>query len=119
MKIGIFGNEYHDGKQHSIQALFDQLKKRNAGIWVEKQFYRSLTQTFAFPPEIKGLIHRDTFPLDMVFSLGGDGTFLRTASWVGRQPIPVLGINTGRLGFLADISPSDIEKTVEEIFRGE
>jgi len=117
MKIGVFGNEYHAGKQNFIQALFDQLKERNACLWVEKQFYRSLLQTFA--PKITGLIHRDSFPLDMVFSLGGDGTFLRTAAWVGRQPIPVLGINTGRLGFLADISPSDIEKAVDEIFRGE
>ena len=119
MKIGIFGNEYHAEKKSAIKKLFDQLKERNADVWVEEKFYRSLSQTFAFTPEITGLIDRDVFPLDMVFSLGGDGTFLRTASWVGRQPIPVLGINTGRLGFLADISSSEIEKTVEEIFRGE
>ena len=119
LKIGIFGNEYHAGKQDPIQELFDRLKERNADIWVEKKFYRSLSQTFAFEPEIAGLIHHDSFPLDMVFSLGGDGTFLRTASWVGYQPVPILGINTGRLGFLADISPSDIEQTLEEIFKGE
>ena len=119
MKIGIFGNEHHAEKQNFIKELFDRLKKHNAEIWVEEHFYRSLSQTFAFTPEITGLIDRDTFPLDMVFSVGGDGTFLRTAAWVGRQPIPVLGINTGRLGFLADISSSEIEKTIEEIFRGE
>lgn len=119
MKIGIFGNEYHAEKQNSIKDLFDRLKKRNADIWVEEHFYRSLSQTFAYTPEITGLIDRDTFPLDMVFSVGGDGTFLRTAAWVGRQPIPVLGINTGRLGFLADISSFEIEQTMEEIFRGE
>ena len=119
MKIGIFGHEYQADKQNSIRELFDELKKRNAEIWVEKHFYRSLSQTFAFTPEMTGLIHQNTLPLDMIFSLGGDGTFLRTASWVGRQPIPVLGINTGRLGFLADINFSEIEETLEEIFRGE
>ena len=119
MKTGIFGHEYQADKQKSIQELFDQLRKRDAEIWVEKHFYRSLSQTFAFAPEIEGLIDRDTFPLDMVFSWGGDGTFLRTASWIGRQPIPVLGINAGHLGFLADITLSEIEQTIEEIFRDE
>ena len=118
MQIGIFGNKYHTEKQTYIQGLFDRLKEQNAHIWVEESFYRFLSQTFAFTPEIAGLIDCDSFPLDMIFSLGGDGTFLQTAAWVGRQPIPVLGINTGRLGFLADISPSDIEKTIEEIFSG-
>jgi len=119
MRIGIFGNEYHAEKQNSIQGLFVCLQNRNAEIWVEETFFRSLSESFAVAPKITGLINGDTFPLDMAFSLGGDGTFLRTAAWVERQPIPVLGINTGHLGFLADVCPSEIEKTVEEIFRGE
>ncbi|MDR0541414.1 MAG: NAD kinase [Dysgonamonadaceae bacterium] len=119
MKIGIFGSQYQAGKQNAIKELFDRLQNRNAEIWVEEHFYHYLSQTFAFTPEIKGLIDSDTFLLDMAFSLGGDGTFLRTAAWAGRQPIPVLGINTGHLGFLADIGTSEINKTIEEIFRGE
>jgi NAD+ kinase len=54
----------------------------------------------------------------MVFSLGGDGTFLRTAAWVGRQNIPILGINTGRLGFLADINTGEIAYALNEITAG-
>jgi NAD+ kinase len=54
----------------------------------------------------------------MVFSLGGDGTFLRTAAWVGRQNIPVLGINTGRLGFLADVQTDEIAATLDDLFHG-
>jgi NAD+ kinase len=118
MKIGIFGSDYQAGKQNFIKQLFDYLIEWKAEIWVEKLFYNYLSKTFAFTPEIAGLVDGDSFPLDMAFSLGGDGTFLRTAAWVGRQPIPILGINTGRLGFLADIGTSDIEETLAEIFQG-
>ena len=54
----------------------------------------------------------------MVLSMGGDGTFLKAASYVGKKNIPILGINTGRLGFLADISPEEMEETFEDIYRG-
>ena len=54
----------------------------------------------------------------MALSVGGDGTFLKTASLVGNKEIPILGINTGRLGFLADISPDQMEETFDEIYQG-
>lgn len=117
MRIGIFGSEYQTGKQSSIKSLFDYLFELKAEVWVEKYFYNYLSKTFAYTPKIAGLINQDSFALDMVFSLGGDGTFLRTADWVGKQGIPILGINTGRLGFLADINTDEIHQTLEEIFQ--
>lgn len=54
----------------------------------------------------------------MAISLGGDGTFLRTVEKLGRQCLPVLGINTGRLGFLADVAASEIEHAVSQIASG-
>ena len=116
MKIGIFGNDYQTNKQNSIKDLFDHLKSRQAEVWVEEAFYDYLSKTFAFTPSVAGLIHQEPLALDLVFSLGGDGTFLRTANWIGRQAIPVLGINLGRLGFLADISTFEMAQVVEAIF---
>jgi NAD+ kinase len=118
MNIGIFGSDYQAGKQNAIKDLFDRLTERKSTIWVERRFYDYLSKAFAYTPKIEGLIDQDTFPLDMIFSLGGDGTFLRTAAWVGRQDIPILGINTGRLGFLADVGTSEIDETVAEILQG-
>jgi Predicted sugar kinase len=115
MKIGIFGSDYQLGKQNSIKALFDLLQSHGINIWIESNFHNYLSRQFAFTPSISGLIDLENLPLDMIISLGGDGTFLRTAAWVGRQNIPILGINTGRLGFLADISTDEINDTLEEV----
>jgi len=55
---------------------------------------------------------------DVIISIGGDGTFLRTAACVGNAGIPMLGINTGRLGFLADADVNDFEPVVEKLEQG-
>ena len=55
----------------------------------------------------------------MALSLGGDGTFLKTAERVGNKHIPILGINTGRLGFLADVAENEIDEAVAELFNGD
>jgi len=117
MKIGIFGNIFQLEKQKSIQALFNKLQILGMKVYVESGFYDFLNEELAYSPIISGLIEKDSLDLDMVISLGGDGTFLRTASWVGKQDIPILGINTGRLGFLADINQADIETTLEEVLK--
>jgi len=119
MKIGLFGYDYQKEKQKSIQALFDKLQTLHTEIYVEWRFYSYLIKQFAFTPAIDGLIESNRHPLDLAISLGGDGTFLRTAAWVGKQNIPILGINMGRLGFLADINKDDIDITLDEIFRQE
>lgn len=115
MKVGIFGSDYQPGKQNSIKVLFDFLGSNGIEVWVESKFYHYLSRQFAFTPPIAGIIKLEEIPLDMVISLGGDGTFLQTAAWVGKQNIPIIGINTGRLGFLADISTADMETTLDEI----
>ena len=52
---------------------------------------------------------------DLVIVLGGDGSILRTARWMGYQQTPVLGVNLGRLGFLADFSPNEVETAISEL----
>ncbi|BAG83486.1 NAD kinase [Candidatus Azobacteroides pseudotrichonymphae] len=118
MKIGIFGGDYQTSKQSFIKSLFDYLSELGAKIWIDEFFYNYLSKYFAFTPKIEGFVHREMFLFDMVFSLGGDGTFLRTVAWVGHRNIPILGINTGHLGFLADINTSEITETIDEIFQG-
>ncbi|WP_321479137.1 NAD kinase [uncultured Bacteroides sp.] len=115
MKFAIFGNTYQAKKSSYAANLFRILEKYNSEICVCREFYEFLKSDLQI--DIKGatLFDDDIFFADMAISIGGDGTFLKTANRVGKKDIPILGINTGRLGFLADISPQDMEKTFEEI----
>jgi len=115
MKIGVFGSEYQTDKKALLHRLFDKLKTMNAEIYVDNKFYIYLTGTLNFEPKITGVLCDDAFDLDIALSVGGDGTFLHTVARVNRKNIPILGINTGRLGFLADISANEIEKTLDEL----
>ena len=58
------------------------------------------------------------FPVDYAISMGGDGTLLKTASHVGATGVPIIGVNTGRLGFLADFLPNEIEQALDELYAG-
>lgn len=69
-------------------------------------------------PGLFGSAFADLGPVDLVVVLGGDGSILRTASWMGHQQVPVLGVNLGRLGFLADYQPDEVRTTFDEIAAG-
>ena len=103
-KVGIFGSEYQADKQLVIKRLFEKLASLEAEVFVDRDFYLFLTDALNYEPPVSGILTSDEFDLDVALSLGGDGTFLRTAARVNKQDIPILGINTGRLGFLADVA---------------
>ncbi|SHF91881.1 NAD+ kinase [Bacteroides luti] len=119
MKFAIFGNCFQAKKSLHAENLFAILKQHGAEIYVDWEFYEFLTKDLNFTPKVSGLIGDNDFEADMVISIGGDGTFLKAASRVGRKNIPILGINTGRLGFLADVSPEEINDTFNEIHNGQ
>lgn len=119
MKIGIFGCGYRSDKLPLLRRLFEKLETLKAEIFVSRDFHAFLSTTFDFRPACAGVLSASPFGLDIALSVGGDGTFLRTAEQIGRQDIPILGINTGRLGFLAEAGPEQIEETLDEISRGD
>jgi NAD+ kinase len=118
MKIVVFGNSYQPKKSIHAERMFTLLKDRDVKIFVDKEFYQFLTIDQKLDIPTDGLVEQDDFTADMVISMGGDGTFLKAASRVKGKNIPILGINTGRLGFLADISPEEMEETFDEIAAG-
>lgn len=117
MKIGVFGSEYQVERQSLIKRLFEKLRVMEAEVYVDNRFYSFLTDVLGYDPPMMELLTNDVFDLDVALSIGGDGTFLRTAARVNRQNIPILGINTGRLGFLADIGSNEVEDTLDELFK--
>ena len=118
MKFAIFGNTYQAKKSSHAETLFHILEKHGAEVYLCREFYRFLVSDMKLNIHPAGLFDGNNFSVDMVICIGGDGTFLKAASRVGDKNIPILGINTGRLGFLADISPAEMEATFEEIYAG-
>ena len=116
MKFAIFGNIYQAKKSSYAELLFKLLTQHNAQICICQEFYNFLTETLHLVLPPVELFNDDDFEADIVISLGGDGTFLKAASRVGKKNIPILGINTGRLGFLSDISPEEMGNTLEDIY---
>ena len=115
MKIGIFGNNFQSDQQNLIKRIFEYLHSFGAEILVEKSFYEYLSEELDFSPEIRGIIP-EMYP-DVAISIGGDGTFLHTVAFIQDRNIPIMGINTGRLGFLADTGIFEIEKAIGSLFR--
>ena len=94
------------------------MKKNNAEIYIQQKFDTYLRSALNLDIESAGIIHDKNFEADLAVSIGGDGTFLRTASCVGKKNLPILGVNAGRLGFLADVSNEDLESTFADICAG-
>ena len=116
MRFALFGNTYQAKKSLHAELLFRLLKQHKAELCICREFHDFLTRNVRLPLPRLELFDDDRFQADMVISLGGDGTFLKAASRVGDKGIPILGINTGRLGFLADISPEEMEDTFDELY---
>lgn len=119
MRFALFGNTYETCKSVHAEQLFSILASHGDEVYVDRDFHRFLceAQPFAFEPS--GIIDNlDNLGIDMAISLGGDGTFLKAARCVGATGIPIVGINTGRLGFLADVSADEMEDFFAKLHEG-
>ena len=116
LRFAIFGNIYQPKKSVSIQKILACLSQYEAEVFVERQFYTFITEGQQMSLKGVNVFDNNQFEADFAISMGGDGTFLRTASVVGQKQIPILGINTGRLGFLADVNAQEIERTIRALY---
>ncbi len=119
LKFAIFGNEYQAKKSVSIETILAFLEKKKAEIYVENAYYDFLVRDLQLDVKVAGVFEDYNFDVDYVISMGGDGTFLKAASKVGAKGTPIIGINMGRLGFLADVLPSEIETALDSLYAGE
>lgn len=115
MRVGVFGRTFDKESEIYISEFFKNLKDLNFDVVVYKGFYEFLVHdiklkidklpVFETHQEIKD-------NLDLVFSIGGDGTILETVTLVKDANIPIVGINTGKLGFLANIAKEEIREAL-------
>ena len=116
MKFAIHGRVFKTDSNAAIQEIFDELKLNNITYQVSSSFTEILLEA-KIDFDSNNTFHQsqDLKDIDIALSLGGDGSFLETLGLVANKEIPVLGINFGRLGFLTDIQPQNIKKTIKKI----
>ena len=117
LRFALFGNTYQGSKSASIQQMIASIRRYDAELYVDKEYYDFLKLNQHLDIRATKLFVNDDFEADYAISMGGDGTFLKTAGRVGQKSIPILGVNMGRLGFLADISPERFDATLDAIYR--
>lgn len=114
-KIAIYGNRYQDEYLDGLRELFRKLEVKGFEVWVKEGFYEYLKNNgIDFVGNVSS-VSDFPFETECVISIGGDGTFLRAAEWVGSASVPILGINTGHLGFLASYSLNEIDELTDVI----
>lgn len=117
MRIAIFGNTYRKEIIYPLEIILRFLSKNNVDILIYNQIHDFLKQSPLLNDLNYNLIEDGNFNADVALSVGGDGTFLNTAQYVGDKNIPILGINTGKLGFLADVAINEIETVLTDILK--
>ncbi|MCF6366520.1 MAG: NAD kinase [Bacteroidales bacterium] len=118
MKAAIFGKNYNESFKDSIIEFFKIIKGFKYEILIYEPYYQFIKEFSNFdikPDEVFNSALSKKDEVDIVFSIGGDGTFLESVSFVRDLQIPVVGINSGRLGFLANISQNNIPAALNAI----
>lgn len=117
LQIALFGNIYQESGLTAVSKVLDVAGRLGADVLIQQSYYEFLSSHITIPVPPCRII-TDDFRSDVVVCIGGDGTFLDVASRVGARQIPILGINTGRLGFLANFSTGDIESALTAVACG-
>ncbi|MGC1241128.1 MAG: NAD kinase [Chryseosolibacter sp.] len=116
MKIGVHGKEFTRQSAPFIQRIFEILTQHHVKLHVSTRFAGFLKQSAFRNYKWETYQPTDSLKsLDLLISIGGDGTLLESVTHIGKTEIPVLGINTGRLGFLATISREETEQALEQV----
>lgn len=117
MKIAIYGREFNNTVLPYVQDVFDALALYQVETLVFEKYYHFITDKVKLDPGIHTFTKSSELVdhADVLISLGGDGTLLDTLALVRDSGIPVIGINFGRLGFLASINKDEIKKAIEAL----
>ncbi len=120
-KVAIYGQSYSISAEKEIQILLEFLQENNIVSFIEKKFYDLLVEGEILNKKYPTFSHFTDLSnsFEAMFTLGGDGTILRAVTYIRDLNIPILGINTGRLGFLATINKKTIKESIKLILNGE
>ncbi|SDG78433.1 NAD kinase [Psychroflexus sediminis] len=118
-RVAIFGQAFYPETEKYLAQLLEVLKTNDVEVIIEKEYFKLLKKE----QSVENLQDYTTFEtldqtVDLFFTIGGDGTILSAVKFVKNLNIPIIGINTGRLGFLATVHKDEIKKSIEDILNG-
>ncbi|MCG8340471.1 MAG: NAD kinase [Cytophagales bacterium] len=120
MKVALHGKEFSEEATPFMEDLLATLAKYQTDLFVSERFFTFLeTTSIQFPASNVFTQEDDLTSFNLMISMGGNGTLLETITYVGDTEIPILGINTGRLGFLATVPKEDIAYALANYFNGD
>jgi NAD+ kinase len=120
MKIALFGKTVSEENIRFIKQIFEQLENHRINLVIYEPFFNQLAGLLNLNSSLQTFNEHDGIKkdVDFLFSIGGDGTFLDTITFVKDSGIPVLGINMGRLGFLSSVAKEQINHAIEQLLNG-
>lgn len=119
MKAAIYSRVFDEEQRNEIQLFFDELGRQRITPVIFQHFFEQIKDTIQLPENARtfSLSEDLTKDIEFIISLGGDGTLLDTVTLVREKNISIMGINFGRLGFLAGIGQDEIKEAVQAIAR--
>ena len=116
MKVAVFTNLYKNYSLKHFLSTIKKLHKKSIDVFIDEHSIENMGQKkySSFPKHVETFSKLDK-SFDFVICIGGDGTILRAASYVNNLSIPIIGVNTGRLGFLAKIQATKIDAAINAI----
>jgi NAD+ kinase len=115
MKVAIYSRVMEEDQRQDVQLFFDELKKQNLQPVIFHSFFEQIKNAIELPSDTEVFQSSEeiTNEIQAIISLGGDGTMLDTVTLVRGNNVPVMGINFGRLGFLASIGRSEVQAAIK------
>src|SRR5690554_1216894 len=119
MNVAVYSRKVLKHEVPFFKSFFKQIEDLHWKPIIEYDFYQQLKSQIGLKDGYQTFNSHNDFltGIDLAISIGGDGTFLKCVSYVRSSGVPILGINTGRLGFLADTNTSDFEQTLDRILK--
>lgn len=121
MKVGIYGQVVKEEDKDLLKTFFNELEIRGIEVYIYELYKQELQKILGYEnPNFKTLSKRKKMPKDLqlLFTFGGDGTILSTISIIKDLKIPIVGVNTGRLGFLATLQKTEVLRELPRILEG-
>lgn len=121
MKVAIYGRNFKDEFIPYFETLIHEFDSNNIAYQINGDFHKFLLEkniACIKNAEVYNSHEEINYPIDFLFSIGGDGTILGTVTSIKETGIPIVGVNSGRLGFLANTSKDEIKQAIKYLLEG-